>query len=121
MISAGLDTDNLRKTLKLILRELRRFTLALPSAAELRRAHYYVNGQIDLGSESTDNQMNRLGDQLLGYGRVFRPAEVKRRLRQVTAAEIRSVACDFFRPERLNLALVSPLKSDRGLLAALRL
>ena len=121
VISAGLDTDNLRKTLKLILRELRRFTLALPSAAELRRAHDYVNGQIDLGSESTDNQMNWLGDQLLGYGRVFRPAEVKRRLRQVTAAEIRSVACDFFRPERLNLALVSPLKSDRGLLAALRL
>jgi hypothetical protein len=34
---------------------------------------------------------------------------VKRRLREVTAGEICAVARDFFRPERLNLALVSPL------------
>jgi predicted Zn-dependent peptidase len=77
VISAGLDTDNLPKTLRLIVRELRRFTESLPAAAELRRARDYVIGQIDLGLESTDNQMNWLGEQLLGYGRIFRPAEVK--------------------------------------------
>jgi hypothetical protein len=32
----------------------------------------------------------------------------------VSAAEVRAVARDFFRPDRLNLALVSPLKSDRA-------
>jgi predicted Zn-dependent peptidase len=56
-----------------------------------------------------------LGEQLLGYGRVFPPAEIKQRLAEVTPAQVRAVARDFFRPERLNLALVSPLKSDRGL------
>jgi predicted Zn-dependent peptidase len=111
VISAGLDTDNLTKTLQLIARELRRIREAAPSAAELRRARDYVIGQIDLSLESTDNQMNWLGEQLLGYGRIFQPREVKRRLREVTAAEIRAVARDFFRPERLNLALVSPLKT----------
>ena len=50
-------------------------------------------------------------EQLLGYGRSFRPGEVKRRLREVTAGEIRAVPRDFFRPERLNLALVSPLNT----------
>jgi predicted Zn-dependent peptidase len=115
VISAGLDTDKVLKTLKLILRELRRFAESLPSAAELRRARDYVIGQIDLGSESVDNQMNWLGEQLLGYGRVFEPAEIKRRLRRVTVSEIRAAARDFFRPERLNLALVSPMKSQREL------
>jgi predicted Zn-dependent peptidase len=115
VISAGLDTDNLRQTLRLILRELRRLTKSLPGAAELRRARDYVIGQIDLGSESTDNQMNWLGEQILGYGRVFTPSEIKRQLRQVTAADIRAVAREFFRPERLNMALVSPLKSEKGL------
>ena len=114
VISAGLDLGNLTKTLRLILRELRRLRDAAPSAAELRRAQDYVIGQIDLSLESTDNQMNWLGEQLLGYGRIFRPAEVKRRLLKVTAAEIRAVARDFLRPERMNLALVSPLKSDRA-------
>ncbi len=115
VISAGLDTENLSQTLKLIVRELKRFTQKPPSAAELRRARDYTIGQIDLSLESTDNQMNWLGEQLLGYGKVFQPAEVKRRLRAVTAAEIRAVARDFFRPERLNLALVSPLKTEARL------
>jgi predicted Zn-dependent peptidase len=120
VISAGLDTGNLTKTLRLIARELRRMREAVPSAAELRRAKDYVIGQIDLSLESTDNQMNWLGEQLLGYGRIFRPAEVKRRLREVTAGEIRAVARDFLRPERLNLALVSPLKSASHLAKLLR-
>lgn len=115
VVSAGLDTDNLPKTLRLIVRELQRLTETPPSTAELRRARDYVVGQIDLGQESTENQMNWIGEQLLGYGRIFSPNDVKRRLREVTPGQIRAVARDFFRPERLNLALVSPLKSDKHL------
>ena len=111
VISAGLDTDNLAKTLRLILRELRRFTQTPPGAAELRRARDYVIGQIDLGLESTDNQMNWLGEQLLGYGRIFCPRTSSAACARSAPAEIRAVARDFFRPERLNLALVSPLKT----------
>jgi len=119
VISAGLDTTNLTKTLKLIRRELRRLTESPPGTAELGRARDYVLGQIELGRESTENQMNWVGEQLLGYGRISTPAAVKRRLSRVTAKEIQLVARDFLRPERFNLALVSPLKSDRGLLSLL--
>jgi predicted Zn-dependent peptidase len=115
VISAGLDTENLRKVLKLVIDELRCFREHAPSPAELRRARDYVLGQIDLGQESADSQMNWVGEQVLGYDKVLHPAQVKRRLALVSAAEVRAVARDFFRPERLNLALVSPLKSDRGL------
>lgn len=115
VISAGLDAENLQPVLRLVVRELRRLTETPPAVAELRRARDYVIGQIDLGLESTDNQMNWLGEQLLGYGRIIPPAEVKRRLTCVRAADIRAAAQDFFRPERLNLALVSPRKSDQGL------
>ncbi len=121
VISAGLETDNLTRTLRLIAQELRRLIGSPPSAAELRRARDYVIGQMELTLESTDNQMNWLGEQLLGFGRIFRPVEIKRRLRQVTPSAIRSAARDFFRPERLNLALVSPLKSDKHLAKSLRL
>ena len=120
VISAGLDTKNLRQTLRLIQRELRRCTESPPRAGELRRARDYTIGQIDLSLESTDNQMNWLGEQLLGYGKIFQPSEVKRRLRAVTAGEIRAAARDFFRPERLNLALVSPLKRAADLVKLLR-
>jgi predicted Zn-dependent peptidase len=121
VISAGLDTDNLPKTLRLITRELRRLTQSPPSAAELRRARDYVIGQIDLSLEGADNQMNWLGEQLLGYGKVYPPAAVKRQLAKVTPGQIRAVARDFFRPDRLNLALVSPLKGEDHLLEWVRL
>jgi predicted Zn-dependent peptidase len=110
VISAGLDTDNLVKVLGLILRELRRCTRALPSALEVRRARDYLIGQIELSLENTESQMNWLGEQLIGYGRILSPTDVKRHLRQLTPAEVRAAARDFFHPNRLNLALVSPLK-----------
>jgi predicted Zn-dependent peptidase len=115
VISAGLDTDKLERALRLILRELRRLTDTAPGQAELRRARDYVNGQIELGQESTDNQMNWIGEQWLGYGNILRPDQVKARLLKVTASEIRAVAREFFRPDRLNLAVVSPLKSVKRL------
>jgi predicted Zn-dependent peptidase len=121
VISAGLDTDKLPQTLRLILRELRRCAETPPDAAELRRAHDFVIGQIELGLESTDNQMNWIGEYVLGHGKIIPPAEMKRRLRAVTAGEIRSVAQDLFRPERLNLALVSPLKNRASLARLLKL
>ena len=115
VVAAGLDADNLGKTLKLIVRELQRLAKSPPPLSELQRARDYVLGQLDLGSESTETQMNWLGEQLLGYGRFFRPADVKRHLSRVTASDICSVARAFFRPERLNLAMVSSLEKSRSL------
>jgi predicted Zn-dependent peptidase len=118
-ISAGLDTDKLEKTLKLIMAELAIFTTQLPSSAELRRARDYIFGQLDLSLENTENQMTWLGEQYLGYGKVVSPEEVKRNLAEVTPSEIRNAARDFFRPERISLALVTPLKQGKWIEAVL--
>jgi len=119
-ISVGLDTGQLRQAMKLIRRELRRFYEAAPTARELRDARDYLIGQIDLSLESTENQMMWLGDQLIGYGKIIPPAQIKKRLSEVNPAQIRAVAREFLRPEHMNLALVSPLKSDAGLARMLR-
>ena len=120
VISAGLETSHVAEALGLIIRELRNLAKKAPSPGELRRARDYIFGQIDLGSECTENQMNWLGEQLLGYGKIFSPVIVKQRLGKVSAADIRTVAGQFFRPENLILALVSPLKSARHLEKRLR-
>jgi len=114
-ICAGLDTDKLPQALKLIRRELARFVEEAPNAKELRDARDYLIGQIDLGLESTENQMMWLGDQLIGYGKIIPPTQIKQRLSEVKAGQIRSVARELLRPDRMNLALVSPLKSPGGL------
>jgi len=119
VISAGLDAENLPRVLKLIVAELRRLREKPPTASELRRARDYVTGQLDLSLEGTEAQMNWVGEHMLGYGRIASAAEVKRRLHNVTAAEVRALAREFFRPEHLNLSLVTPLKRDPGVLKML--
>ena len=59
--------------------------------------------------------MNALGEQTLAYGRTFSVSEIRETLARVTPEEVQSAARDFFRPERLNLALVTSRKSIRNL------
>jgi predicted Zn-dependent peptidase len=119
-ICAGLETEQLPRVLKLVLVELKRLADHPPTLAELRRARDYLLGQIDLSLESTENQMMWLGEQILGYGKIISPSEIKQSLLEVKAGQIRSLAREFFRPERFSLALVSPLKSEAGLLKLLK-
>jgi predicted Zn-dependent peptidase len=115
VISAGLDLDHLEKTLKLILREINRLASDLAPTAEFRRARDYLTGQMDLSLENSENQMMWAGEQWLGYGKIIKPDEYKKRLCEVRPSAVRAAAQRFFRPDRLNLALVSPLKSAGGL------
>jgi predicted Zn-dependent peptidase len=112
-ISAGLDTENLAKALDLIRRELRRCTGTLPTIKELRQARDYLIGQLDLTLENTENHMMWLGDHLLGYGKVHSRDDIAKRVGTVTAAQVRAVAREFLKPERLSVAMVSPLKDER--------
>lgn len=117
VVSAGLDTANLAPALRLILCELKRLSDTAPSPAELRRARDFVIGQFDLSLESTENQMNFIGEQLLGYGHVTLPELTKQRLTAVTAGDIREAARSCFVPGNLNLAVVSPLRDPAPLRA----
>src|SRR5687767_3863983 len=112
-ISAGLDDDNLSKALELIRRELRRCASMLPTGKELRQARDYLIGQLDLTLENTENHMMWLGDHLLGYGKIHSREDIAKRVSAVTAAQVRAVAREFLKPNRLSVAMVSPLKDDR--------
>lgn len=110
-IYAGVEHDQLAKVLRLIAAELRQLTTKAPSATEVRRARDYVIGQFDLALEGTEPHMTWLGERLIGHGQIIPAALTREHLAAVTPAQIRAVARDCFRPGRLNLALVSPLKT----------
>lgn len=114
-IAAGLDDKNLLPTLKLVMKEFKKITERPPSKSEVKRSCDYLIGQMELSLESTTNQMMWIGEQWLGYGRILPAHKIKERIATVTPAQVRQVAQDFLRPENLCLALISPIKSDRGL------
>ncbi len=119
-IYAGVDDDKLEQVLRLITTELRRLTAKAPPAAEVRRARDYVIGQFDLALEGTEPHMAWLGEQLIGYGQLIPAARTRERLAAVTPAQVRAVARDIFRTDRLRLALVSPIKTATHLVPLLK-
>jgi predicted Zn-dependent peptidase len=114
-ISAGVDAGKLSQALKLMAREMKRLTEKPPTVTELRRARDYVIGQLDLSLESTENQMTWLGEQILGYGKIVPAETIKDQLNAVKPRHVRDIARQFFRPERLSLAIISPLRKKDGL------
>ncbi|MEI6341757.1 MAG: pitrilysin family protein [Verrucomicrobiota bacterium] len=115
VISAGLDTRDLEKTLRLVVRELDRLMQRPPGKAELQRARDYVLGQFDLSLESTENHMMWLGEQWLGHDSLTPPGRIRDHIAAVTASQVRAAAVDFLGPRNRTLALVSTRSSDRGL------
>jgi predicted Zn-dependent peptidase len=118
LVSVGLDTKRLHRALALILAEMRKIARQPPSAVELQRAKDYAIGQMRLGLESTANRMMWLGEHLLAYGEIPSPAEVERRITDVTAADVQKAAADIFRDNRLNVAVITPSK-DEGAVSAI--
>lgn len=118
-VTAGLDDKNLQPTLKLVMKEFKKMTERAPTKSEIRRSCDYLIGQMDLSLESTTNQMMWIGEQWLSYGRILPADKVKERISSVTAPQVLKAARDFLRPENLCLALVSPIKSNRGLMSIL--
>jgi predicted Zn-dependent peptidase len=119
LISAGLDTKRLHRALALILAELRKISKQPPSAVELQRGKDYAIGQMRLGLESTANRMMWIGEHLLAYGTIQSPAEVEQQIAAVTTADVQATATDLFRNNRLNVAVITPSKDERGINALL--
>ncbi len=107
-IYAGVDPAKLKRTLQLILRELRAICAKKPDKSELRKARDYTIGQTFMGLESTTNQMMWMGESLLGYGKIVDPTEIECAISAVTPEEIQRVACHCLHRGRLGVAVVGP-------------
>jgi predicted Zn-dependent peptidase len=109
-VCAGLDPKKLKKSLRMILRELERICDKMPSKTELRKAQDYAVGQTFMGLESTTNQMMWMGESLLGYSKVLNPADTERKVLAVTPEDVQRVACHCLNKGRLGVAVVGPVK-----------
>ena len=109
VISAGLERARTEKALQLIFGEIARLKDQPVSARELKRAKDYATGQLEIGMESTIHQMMWIGENNLTFGRLIQPEEVMAELQAVTPEDIQELAREICRPERVSVAMVSPI------------
>ncbi len=121
VISAGVDNRKAIKTIQVILKELNKVKSRAVSRKELHRAKDFVSGQLLLALEDTSNYMHWLGESKLCLGKVPSLEEVLEKVGKVTADDLQRIANRLFRNDNLNLALIGPLKEEKGINKVLQL
>jgi predicted Zn-dependent peptidase len=109
-ISAGVDNKRINEVIEACLAECKNLKEVLIGDEELNKVKEYLIGNIKLSLEASDDIANFYGGQEL-LKREMKSAEEKSiEIRKVTSAQIKALANDIFKNEKLNLALIGPFK-----------
>jgi predicted Zn-dependent peptidase len=109
VVYAGTSPRTARKVVNCIADELHEAASKRVGAEELRRAKDHLKGSIVLGLESTSSRMANLARQETYFQRFMSMDEMLERVERVTAAEIQSLAQQFFSPKQMAVAMLGPL------------
>ncbi len=107
-ISAGVDNRRIEEVISVILVECQRLTREEVSAEELNKVKEYLVGNMKLSLESSDEIATFYGLQELLKRKIDTIEEKTKELRRVTGRELKVLALEIFRNEKLNLALIGP-------------
>ncbi len=117
-INAGVTTDRTQEVIKVLLTELKRFTVELVPDAELKKVQNFLIGNMKLGLESSDDIASFYGTQILLKGEIKTMKEKEKEILSVTAKDIQKIAKEMVKTDSLRLAIVGPdtLKIDPAIL-----
>lgn len=105
---AGVSTAKAGLAVSAILAEFGKLAEKRVGGSELRKAKEFVKGQTLLAAETSDQLAGWYGFRELFGEEALSPEEYGRRIEALTAGELRSVAGDLWRRDRLNLGVVGP-------------
>ncbi len=120
-ISAGVSNNRVEEVVGEILKECKKFTTTLVSAAELGKIKEYLAGNQKLELESSDAFASFYGGQEILNKQIKHPNQLEKEIRSVTAKEVQNLAKAIFKNNRLNLAVIGPFKNPEVLTKKLSL
>jgi predicted Zn-dependent peptidase len=120
-VYAGVDPDDIPKTVTAILAELAKLRDEPVAIDELTRARAYARGRLELRLEESRHMASWLGVQEALHDRVLTLDEALEELDAVTPTHIQELAGRLVRDEALCLAVIGPRRTGRGLDKALKL
>jgi predicted Zn-dependent peptidase len=111
-ISAGVDNNRLIEALQVALSECRKLIEEPITESELKKVKDYAQGKLAIGLETSDELASFYADQELLKREILTPEERLAKIIRVTSEDIQAVAREIFVPEKLNLAIIGPLKEN---------
>ncbi|MEI6420053.1 MAG: pitrilysin family protein [bacterium] len=111
-VSAGLDNSRVKVATEAILNELKRLKEELVSPEELVKVKNQMTGSFTLGLESSDELAEFYASQEIYHKELKKPDQLKKETLAVTAEDIRKLAREIFKNEKLNFAMVGKGKKE---------
>ena len=109
---AGVHPHNVGETVALMVSEMRRLKAEPVTSSELEDAKNYTKGNLLLASESVDNQMVRLAQNEINFGRHIPLKEVVQRIDAVTGRQIMELAAHLLGDDQVALTCLGPITED---------
>ena len=121
MVHAGIENSKLILVLEKILAELKKLKEEAVGDEELQKTKDQMIGRLMLGLETSDSVAFYCGMQELLTKTLMGPDELAKKIRKVTAEDVREVANDIFRNDKLNLAIIGPVGDETELKSVLKI
>jgi len=112
-VYAGVASENVTETIDLIARELQRIKKRAVTCDELRAAREFTKGSLLLAAESVDNQMVRLAQNEIHFGRYVPLDTIVKQIDTVTETDILELADLIFHPDQVALTILGPISEDK--------
>jgi predicted Zn-dependent peptidase len=109
---AGIKNGNLEKAVGLILKEYQDLKNINISAKELKKAKDYLRGTMSLSLDATDAQASFYATQEVMEHAIMTPEEKLKLIDKVSVRDIKKIAEDIFKPEKLNLSVIGPIEDS---------
>ncbi len=110
----GVNPKNTYETTLLILKEIGKLKENLVSPNELRDAKEFTKGSLLLASESNDNQMARLAQNEIHFGRYITLQDIVNSIEAVTEGDVLDLAKTLFQPNQFALTLLGPVTDKQA-------
>jgi predicted Zn-dependent peptidase len=104
----GTDPQTVKKTIKLIYKELKKLREVKLGPVQIQKAKQQLIGQLAIAQENNCNLMQSIAKSYHAFGKVESIDEMNRKILDITAEEIQEVAQEIFQEDQLSTIIYEP-------------
>jgi len=111
-IASGVDKGRLPEITEAIINELNILKKESVSEEELNKAKEHISGKLVLQLETSDELAEFYGGEEAVSGMIMTPEEILEKIRNVDSEDIKSVANEIFKNDRINLSAIGTFTDE---------
>jgi predicted Zn-dependent peptidase len=104
----GTEPQSVKRTLKLINKELKKLRDVKLGSVQLKKAQQQLIGQLAIAQENNCNLMQSIAKSYMSFGKVDSLEEMNHKILSITAEQLQEVAQEIFKEDELSTIIYEP-------------